>query len=87
MAQHQTATKSLSELMMTYFTDTYRQTSHISHILVGNKIVDHSDIVGASPVAAGSVNSLVPKTRQAIIWNNDGYFTYTCVPGCQLLNT
>ena len=31
---------------------TYRQTSNISHTLVGNKIVDHSDVVGAWPVAA-----------------------------------
>ena len=28
----------------------YHQTSNISHTLVGNKIVDHSDLVGASPV-------------------------------------
>ena len=28
----------------------YRQTSNISHNSVGNKIVDHSDVDGASPV-------------------------------------
>ena len=28
----------------------YRKTSNISHTLVANKIVDHSDVVGASPV-------------------------------------
>ena len=28
----------------------YRQTSNISHTLVGKKIDDHSDVVGASPV-------------------------------------
>ena len=28
----------------------YRKTSNISRTLVGNKIVDHSDVVGASPV-------------------------------------
>ena len=28
----------------------YRQTSNINHTLVGNKIVDHSNVVGASPV-------------------------------------
>ena len=28
----------------------YRQTSNIRHIFVGNKIADHSDEVGASPV-------------------------------------
>ena len=30
----------------------YRQTSNISHTLVGNKIIDHSDVIGASPVSA-----------------------------------
>ena len=29
-----------------------RQTSNISRTLVGNKIVDHIDVVGASPVGA-----------------------------------
>ena len=28
----------------------YHQTSNISHTLVAKKIVDHTDIVGASPV-------------------------------------
>ena len=32
--------------------ENYRQTSNISRILVGNRIVDHSDVVGASPVGA-----------------------------------
>ena len=32
--------------------DVYRQTSNISHTLGDNKIVDHSDVVGASPVGA-----------------------------------
>ena len=35
----------------------YHQTSNISHILVGNKIVDHSDVVGASPVGAAPTTS------------------------------
>ena len=30
--------------------DKYRQVSNIRRILVGNKFVDHSDVVGASPV-------------------------------------
>ena len=30
----------------------YRQTSNISRTWVGNDIVDHSDVVGASPVGA-----------------------------------
>ena len=35
----------------------YRQTSNISRTLVGTKIVDHSDVVGASPVGADSTTS------------------------------
>ena len=31
---------------------TYRETSNISRTLVGNKIVDNSHVVGASPVGA-----------------------------------
>ena len=27
----------------------YHQTSNISHRLVGNKLIDHSDVVGAEP--------------------------------------
>ena len=30
----------------------YRKPSNIRRTLVGNKIVDHSDVVGASPVGA-----------------------------------
>ena len=30
----------------------YRKTPNINRTLVGNKIVDHSDVVGASPVGA-----------------------------------
>ena len=37
----------------------YRQTSNIRRTLEGNKIVDHSDVVGASPVdAAPNASSL-----------------------------
>ena len=39
---------------------TYRQTSNISLTLVGNKIVDHSDIVGAMPVGAAPTTSSFP---------------------------
>ena len=35
----------------------YRQVSNISHTLVDNKIVDHSDVVGASPVGAAPTTS------------------------------
>ena len=35
----------------------YRKTSNIIRTLVGNKIVDHSDVVGASPVGAAPTTS------------------------------
>ena len=35
----------------------YRQTSNIRCTLVGNKIVEHTDIVGASPVGAAPTTS------------------------------
>ena len=35
----------------------YRKVSNIRHTLVGNKIVDHSDVVGASPVGAAPTTS------------------------------
>ena len=35
----------------------YRQISNIKHTLVGNRIVDHSDVVGASPVGAAPTTS------------------------------
>ena len=35
----------------------YRQTPNISGAFVGNKIVDHSDVVGASPVGAAQTKS------------------------------
>ena len=35
----------------------YRKTSNIRCTLVGNKIVDHSDVVGASPVGAAPTTS------------------------------
>ena len=40
-----------------YILQEYRQTSNISHTLVGNKIVYHSDVVGAWPVGAVSTTS------------------------------
>ena len=36
--------------------DDYRQVSNIRRTLVGNEIVDHSDVVGASPVGLGKDN-------------------------------
>ena len=35
----------------------YHQTSNTSHTLVGNKIIDHSDVIGASPVGADPTTS------------------------------
>ena len=35
----------------------YRQVSNIKRALVGNKIVDHSDVVGASPVGVAPTAS------------------------------
>ena len=40
--------------------DTYRQTSNIRCTLVGNKIVDRSDVVVASPVGAAPTASSFP---------------------------
>ena len=37
----------------------YRKVSNIRRTLVGNKIVDHSDVVGASPVGAAPTTSLL----------------------------
>ena len=37
--------------------ENYRKVSNISRTLVGNKIVDHSDVVGASPVGAAPTTS------------------------------
>ena len=35
----------------------YRQTSNIRYTLAGKQIVDHSDVVGASPVGAAPTTS------------------------------
>ena len=42
---------------MVWNADTYRQVSNISGTLEGNKIVDHSDVVGASPGGAAPTTS------------------------------
>ena len=36
---------------------TYRQVSNIRRTLISNKTVDHSDVVGASPVGAAPTTS------------------------------
>ena len=45
----------------------YRQTSNISCTLVGDKIVDHSDVVGASPVGAAPTTSSSPVVYMIIL--------------------
>ena len=40
-----------------YVLSNYREASNIIRTLVGNKIVDHSDVVGASPVGAAPTTS------------------------------
>ena len=49
-----------SYLKARFYFDTqnnYRKTSGISRAFVGNKIVDNSDVVGASPVGAAPTTS------------------------------
>ena len=41
----------------TFCFDEYRKVSNIRRTLVGNNIVDHSDVVGASPVGAAPTTS------------------------------
>ena len=42
---------------ITYFVAVYRQSSNIRDTLIGNSIVDHSDVVGALPVGAAPTTS------------------------------
>ena len=56
------------ESMMTQFTGTYHEVSNISHTLVGNWIVDHSDVVGASPVGAATTTSSFSTQHLASIY-------------------
>ena len=44
-------------LGLSWYPVLYRQTSNISHTVIGNKIVDHSDVVGASSVSAAPSTS------------------------------
>ena len=45
------------QTMWSFYLMNYRKTSDISRTLVGNKIVDNSDVVGASPVGAAPTTS------------------------------
>ena len=52
------AVDNLSSCVIIVLSDAiYRQVSNISRTLVGNKIVDNSDVVGASPVGAARTTS------------------------------
>ena len=44
-------------IITSWLYDEYRKTSNISRTLVGNKIVDNSDVVGASPVGDAPTTS------------------------------
>ena len=44
-------------IVIIWVPEDYPQTSDISHTLIDNKIVDHSDVVGVSPVSAASTTS------------------------------
>ena len=61
IAWHQKGNKPLPQPMLTKSSNTkvhhYCKTSNISRTLVGNKIVDNSDVVGASPVGAAPTTS------------------------------
>ena len=49
--------------------ETYRKTSDISRTLLGNKIVDNSDVVGASPIgAAPPTSSFSTKHLASLDW-------------------
>ena len=47
--------------------EVYRQTSSINHTLVGSKIVNHSDVVGASLVGAAPATSSFPTQHLASV--------------------
>ena len=47
----------VTNLYIQYHFVAYRKLSNIRRTLVANKIVDHSDVVGASPVGAAPTTS------------------------------
>ena len=53
-------TTKLRGVCVCVFLGLYSQISNISYTLVGNKIVDHSDVVGASPVNTAPTTSFPP---------------------------
>ena len=53
----------------------YRQVSNIIRTLVGNKIVDHSDAVGSSPVGCSNYIFIIDLTSGFIGLGKDSYKT------------
>ena len=53
----QSTASGVERTLIYFFIWMYRQVSNIRHTLVGNMIVDHSDVVGASPVGAAPTTS------------------------------
>ena len=52
-----------------FFFNYYRKTSNISRTLVGNKIVDNSDVIGASPIgSAPTTSSFSTKHLASMDW-------------------
>ena len=65
--KHSIACCSIS--IMIWQKNNYRQVSNIKRTLVGDKIVDHSDIVGASPVGvAPTISSFCTEHLASIDW-------------------
>ena len=52
-----------------YLAVVYRQVSNITRTSVGYKFVDHSDVVGASPVSAAPTTSSFPTKRLASLYS------------------
>ena len=50
-------TKNMFGDAQVHHTSIYRKTSNISRTLLGNKIIDNSDVDGASPVRAAPTTS------------------------------
>ena len=51
------ALATVATVLSTHKETVYRQVSNIRRTLEGNKIVDHSDVVGASPIGAAPTTS------------------------------
>ena len=48
--------------------EVYRKVSNVSRTSVSNKIVDHSDVVGASPVGAAPKYIYIPNLTHYFNW-------------------